>query len=352
MNPYMQTVLDSECAAILGAFGGRNVQLNKSALNVCAYIKGGSVDESTAKAAIWNAAAAVGLTAGEFEATWKSAHHAANPRTAPEPTGKGWRGQLARKRNALAPAPAPIQATKPKQTAAQCTMFRRIAARAFDALWTDTGAPGLAYLKRRGLHPDTAHVYNIGYCDNARVPGTGGSVLAPAIVLPWYRGAQVCGLRYRFLEAQCWNGEDEYKATSERGSRFGVEGAPVLFGTAALDWDEDRTSQTVVLVEGELNAMSIRQATGWHVFSYGSESSTRLHPKQIAFLGTYARRIVWADKPEIALKLRAHLPDAIAIQSPKTPDAPKGLDANDLLQMGMLEGFLQHMAHRQTVQVR
>ena len=140
------------------------------------------------------------------------------------------------------------------------------------------------------------------------------------------------GLRYRFIADN-----PHGKASSEYGSRFSLNNVPVLFGTAALDWDEDRTTQTVALVEGEINAMSIHQVTGWHVFSYGSEGSTTLHPKQIRFLNQYKSVIVWADKPNIARKLQAQLPVATAMQS------PQGMDANDLLLAGVLAPLLKRM---------
>lgn len=217
------------------------------------------------------------------------------------------------------------------------------ARRAFALLGEEVAAAARIYLLSRGLAPDTWEAYNLGFRPDVGIGWNTDAktfvTTAPAIVIPWYRGGQVVAIRYRFLESQTERGE-KLKAKGKYGSRFATSAGAVLFGHQALDWSEVRSAQTIVLVEGEINAMSIRQATGFHVFSYGSEGSTHLSAKQLAFLNEYERRIVWADRPQVAQKLRQQMPDAIALQS------PEGKDANDLLREGVLGEVMEIITER------
>ncbi len=223
--------------------------------------------------------------------------------------------------------------SKPSQSTDWRSRALSIVKQAYTLLGEDAGVPGRVYLLSRGLQPVTWDDYRLGYTEHAPLPGTRGKQTAPAIVVPWYKGALITGVRYRFLDKQQAEGR-EIKVTSAAGSHFSNRHGIYLYGTQALDWHEDRSAQTVVLVEGELNASSIHQATGWHVFSYGSESATRLSEGQIALLGQYQRRIVWADKEKVALALHQQLPQSLPLKS------PHGLDANDLLQRGILHEVL------------
>ncbi|MDI9546901.1 MAG: hypothetical protein QM346_04815, partial [Chloroflexota bacterium] len=97
--------------------------------------------------------------------------------------------------------------------------------------------------------------------------------------------------------------------------------------------------RTLLLCEGEINAMSCRQAAGetrLDVLSLGSESAT-ITPAMAALAGRYGLALVWADREEVAQRLMAALPGAVGIQS------PNGKDANDLLKEGLLGGFLAAM---------
>jgi len=241
-----------------------------------------------------------------------------------------------------ATAPARRQPER-KQQPAQPIGWRERAERmvtdAHERLWRPEGEQGRAYLERRHLEPQTWLTYGVGYRSEAAVPGTGGKERAPALVLPWYAGGKLVAVRYRFLAPR-----GDAKITAEGGSQF----AGRLFGGQALPRFAPAVEQpterlrTLVIVEGEINGMSIWQCAGgpdmpfdWgiDVLSLGSESA-KLSPAMVQFALRYGAVLAWADRAEVARELAAALPGAHPIRS------PGGKDANDLLQEGLLGGFL------------
>ena len=199
------------------------------------------------------------------------------------------------------------------------------------------GSEGAAYLRHRGLSPDTWAAFGLGFTPSAKYPDSSAGL--PAIAIPWYRGGKLTAIRYRFL-----NPPSKQKITSLPGSKFG--GA--LFGGQSIpEWvhmplDGDRRGAeqhcTLVLCEGEINAMSIWQVsrdTNLHVMSLGSETA-RLSDGAIAVAQRYGRVIIWMDREELARKLVDQLPGSTGIPS------PNGKDANELLQEMKLGTFITH----------
>lgn len=197
------------------------------------------------------------------------------------------------------------------------------------------GSEGAAYLRGRGLSPDAWSTFGLGFAPYAKYRDAEGAY--PAIAIPWYRGGKITAIRYRFLKPP-----SKQKITSLPGSKFGG----VLFGGQALpDWvqmapDEGRKGAeqhcTLVLCEGEINAMSIWQVsrdTNLHVMSLGSETA-KLSEGAVSVTQRYGRVIIWMDRPELSKSLMGQLPNAHATFS------PEGKDANDLLQRGTLGSFL------------
>lgn len=232
------------------------------------------------------------------------------------------------------PSPAP-----PAQPPSWAASASAELARAQDTLWGPHGAAARDYLEARALQPHVWLAFRLGYNPAVGVPGTYQPGLgrhtrtAPALVMPWYRGDRLVALRYRFLAPH-----DGPKIASRPGSRF----AGLAFGGQALDLGAaDLTPQlgaryTLVLCEGEINAMSIWQVahgTRLDVLSLGSESQ-RLSPGLVAHARHFGTVLTWFDKPEIAAAVALALPGAYAIAS------PQGKDANDWLQQGMLGGLL------------
>lgn len=225
-----------------------------------------------------------------------------------------------------------------------------IAAEAHARLWANEGEPAQAYLLSRGLEPHTWLQYGLGYRSDAPLPGTKGQQRAPALVIPWRSRVGVYALRYRFLKMQSYTDvegkERSEKLVAETGSQF----AGKLYGGQALpEWVSMSAPEgyeygvqklcTLLIVEGEINAMSCWQVaseTHLHVLSLGSEGQV-IPAAALPLIRRYGRVLVWADKERIAQGLMGVLPGAVGIHS------PGGKDANDLLQAGLLGGFLATM---------
>lgn len=191
------------------------------------------------------------------------------------------------------------------------------------------GSEGVDYLRGRGLQPATWAAFGLGFAAEY-----------PAIAMPWYRGGKITAIRYRLL-----NPHGKQKIKSLPGSKFGS----VLFGAQALpDWVYEGLQQpiegyrgvdqhcTLVLCEGEINAMSIWQVahgSNLHVMSVGSETE-HLSAGAIAFAQRYGQVIIWMDKEEKVKKVMPQVLGAFGFSS------PQGKDANDLLQAGNLGGQL------------
>lgn len=206
----------------------------------------------------------------------------------------------------------------------------RVLENAQAALWSDDDTLGAEYLSDRGLMGMTAHAFGLGY---GVAMNRDSGAEQPAIAMPWYRGDRLTAIRWRFLQPG-----GSQKITSQPGSRFGGQ----LFGGQALptwvrlpvepDTKPCEALCTLVLCEGEINAMSIWQVahdTRLHVLSLGSETA-HLPDGAVKLAGRYGRVIVWMDKPEVAKRLMGQVPGAYGIAS------PGGQDANDLLQAGTL----------------
>ena len=201
---------------------------------------------------------------------------------------------------------------------------RGILESAQDRLWSATqqGEQARGYLAQRGLLSPTWEAFGLGVIDwmdfiNER--------RLPSIVIPWYNsdGSHFAGLRYRHMET---DGKIKYRVYGSIANR--------LFGWQANTLPAD----TVILCEGELNALSIYQATladGIHVFSVGSQTN-RLAESIVAHVSTYRRAIVWMDEPDQAQAIAEMLPNAVTIDS-----ASMGGDANQLLTANRLSEIVR-----------
>ncbi len=195
------------------------------------------------------------------------------------------------------------------------------------------GGPGRAYLQARGLEPATWQAWQLGYVPEVRrcrqeAGEKRVELLGPAITLPWTNGRCVKAVQYRLLShptRRYWQ-----KAGGDR-TLFGVQCVRGQRGGEAR-------RPALVLVEGELNAISIWQAAGegLDVVSFGPQSN-------IDHVGGLMRRlaaryelvVVWADQMAAALNAQATLGRCAAAVC-----SPGGRDANDLLVAGQLDGFL------------
>jgi hypothetical protein len=234
-------------------------------------------------------------------------------------------------------APAAWASVKWQQSA------ERLVSEAHERLFTEgEGEQGRAYLEGRGLHSGTWLTYRLGFAQ-AALPGTEGRKRAPAVVVPWIVQGKVRAIRYRFLEVQHYTDaegrERAEKQTAQAGSGF----IGVLFGGQALE-REQAESRALVLLEGEINAMSVQQvasSAGVDVLSVGSEGQS-LTTAMVQALSRYGQIFCWFDKPERARAAQVALPGSVPLQS------PGGKDANDLLQAEALGGFLAYVRWQHT----
>lgn len=205
-------------------------------------------------------------------------------------------------------------------------------------------SPGAAYLLGRGLKPATWGAYLLGY-DAAR----------SAIAMPWYRGGTLNAINYRLLDPP----PGQRKNRHEPGGRPGG----LLFGAHALaeEWHAPRpngtdplASRSLILVEGEINCMSIWQAVydaGVDVLSFGGET-IRTPDKIVAMATRYRCCIVWKDKRELAIAEAQRIPGAAAYWSEYGEPGEDGKrpkrDANDHLQAGTLVELVACLLWRAT----
>lgn len=204
---------------------------------------------------------------------------------------------------------------------------------AFSYLKSIAGRSGRRYLTERGITKATIYTYLLGMDPNKFDTATNRR--RPAIVIPWFDstpgGWTITAIKYRFIDDLARDPKHRYTSV----------GTPILFGLHAAAGHD-----VLILVEGEINAMSIMQVSArdlLHIdaLSFGSQSGGRIDVlKRVA--QEYRHAIIWADDPEKADQLRSLLDrPASALCSPDI-DGRK-YDANALLQADWLGGFLREV---------
>lgn len=228
------------------------------------------------------------------------------------------------------PAPAPRAPAPRARTATTSTTLTQgqaveLVDRAIRRLEVDDAA--VAYLAQRGITSTTASAWWLG---SALVWNRDARCDLPAIVLPWINADIVTGVKYRFL-----SGTQRYTSRKVDDHRFpdNVFGRQTFTGAYDL----------LVVVEGELNAVSVWQAArglGWRhldVISVGAQDGIRA--RALADIVCDFRRVIlWADDAKVVTSGRQAAPAALALQSP-TIDGVKW-DANAQLMTGALDDFL------------
>ena len=227
-------------------------------------------------------------------------------------------GNLPTVDSAATPQPRPTQRAEPSPEWDQAKAERQLLG--YQRALLSGGNPGADYLLGRGLDDLCMwHCFGLGY--DAR---------RNAIAMPWYRGENLCGIRFRLIRPTGDN-----KVISLKYSGF----SGVLFGRQALTGCGERY-RTLVLCEGEINALSIYQTchdSNVDVLSLGSESS-KLTDGMVTYAAKFRSVIVWMDKPQIRQRLQSSIRQAFGVHSETGSLA--GRDANDMLRNGSLGGFL------------
>lgn len=246
---------------------------------------------------------------------------------------------------AVAAQPRPKVESKPKvegwKSAAWQSEARRKLEAAQDRLWNlPEGEPGREYLTSRGIRPDMPIAFDMGY-GPAWNPKAEAEL--PALWIPW-QNRHITAIQYRFIGVD----KDDKSAV-----RFGQKGGGVryLFGMQHCMEAEPGQLDTLILVEGELNAVSLFQTVyGQYpcdVVSFGPQSQLG-NPEVATIAAKLAQRyqhvIVWADEPKIAISALGVIPHALPVKTPIIDGEPR--DANDLLQLGRLDGVVFELIKR------
>ena len=162
-----------------------------------------------------------------------------------------------------------------------------------DYLWATDGMGDRArvYLESRGLDSATWLNFGLGVA-NVK---TGTGTYAPAIVIPWYVRGELVSLAHRFLEAQ----------EGQRYTRWGSAANRLYGNHANMD-----SADTLIVCEGEINAMSIWQVahhTRLHVLSTGKQVDRLSDNAVKAIADRYITIIVWADEQTVTNSLQQQL---------------------------------------------
>lgn len=238
----------------------------------------------------------------------------------------------------LPPRPVSQVRSKPKRFNAAYWRRRADAAHA-DLMESPAARAARDYLASRGLEPHTWLAYGLGFDPAVPLPGTKGKQKEPAISMPWLVGGQLAAVRYRFLEMHEYIDADGKERKTKQTSRGNFSGR--MFGGQLLPRCAEDL-RTLVVCEGEINAMSIWQVakdTRLDVLSLGSESQ-RITDVMARAISKYRTVISWLDQTPYVKGAMGLLPEAFGVTS------PDGQDANDLLQAGQLGGFLSASRRR------
>lgn len=190
-----------------------------------------------------------------------------------------------------------------------------------------------AYLTGRGITEDTIKAFSIGWEDK-RLADSKQTALA--VALPWFdQDGNLFAIKFRYLEPQTYIDDTEAAKpnpkprTETKTSRGSTKGQ--VFG-----WQVFRPSaETLVIVEGEFNALSLWQATPHAVLSLGSRSAFGSLPDTVKTLASQFKQvIVWADEQEDSAKAAIQLPGALILVSQTV--AERKMDANACLVAGTL----------------
>jgi hypothetical protein len=155
-------------------------------------------------------------------------------------------------------------------------------------------------------------------------------VTRPAITLPHFDHTEaLTGVKVRFVDDH----PQGLRYSARPGSRF------YLYGLFSLSGHRD----TLVILEGEINALSIMQCrpAGVNILSIGSDNFTAAQAAMLTPLVKHHRRVViWMDEPARSEKVKAAIARVDAERLRSTMIDGKKNDANELLQAGLLADFL------------
>lgn len=177
------------------------------------------------------------------------------------------------------------------------------------------GSLGQAYLQKRGLNRTTWQAALLGLSPRFDSEGRKGWTVA----LPWWHRGCITAVNYRFIEPR-----------AQRYTRFGYGR---YYGETILYSLSPKGGNTLVVTEGEINALSIWQATPYDSVSVGSQNMTQKTLEALRrHAAGYEQVKVWTDEENTAAVLLETLGGGERVVAKA--------DANALLQEGRLEQVL------------
>jgi len=152
----------------------------------------------------------------------------------------------------------------------------------------------MAYLESRGLTLDTIKAFRLGY-RAVGLPSTEGKQKELSVAIPWLDPkGHLIAVKYRFIDKHVYldkDGKEQIDRMTSRGSNK----------DHAFGWQAIRNTDTLYIVEGEINAMSIWQASTFDVLSVGSMQKMKHLPDEIIEAAkNYKRVVVWSDEREFS----------------------------------------------------
>jgi hypothetical protein len=213
------------------------------------------------------------------------------------------------------------------------------------------GGAGFDYLAGRGISQAAMQTFNLGFAPAVSLPGTWDDKKRihtqpkhPAIVIPWLRRGKVTGIRYRFLTTHVYVDLSGKERTTKQSAVYDSDFTGLFGGQAVLGCAEGQ--RTLVICEGELNAISIWQITkNWNfdVLSLGSESGKITQP-MLDYAKRFGRLLIWLDREDLVERMMTIMPESFGIHA-RVVDGRKQ-DANNLLQAGTLGVMMAEARYR------
>lgn len=162
----------------------------------------------------------------------------------------------------------------------------------------------MPYLSQRGIDPETAKDFRLGFVEGGRI--TGDRQFAGRLAIPYIGGNNI--VQYVVFRA----------LGDEKPKYLGYSLNRPLFNLRAVT---DSSVDEICLTEGELDAVTLTQA-GHHAVAVPGANSWKSHHKRI-FEG-FARVIVFADGDDpgkqLAKRILKELPNAVIAQCPEDED--------------------------------
>jgi hypothetical protein len=180
-------------------------------------------------------------------------------------------------------------------------------------LCAESGALGQAYLTRRGLLPQTWHMAQLGLTARIDAEGRKGW----AIAIPWQYQGVFTAIQYRFLDER-----------AQRYTRYQYAG---YYGETVLFTLPSKGSSHLVICEGEINALSVWQASAYDSISIGSQCMAPHTLEALRrYVADYKQIQIWTDEWQVATRLVEAFSGRGEVLT--NPDG----DANELLQQDRL----------------